>query len=881
MKKIFEKISEKSFRLEAVILATIIFILMMMPGTARAAEPKVNVKAKVLFVGGSSVRPEYGESYILKLKNKPKKYSVSWKSDDEGIATVKWMKSGKAELKAVGVGKTVVTASLHDKVTGKDYSLKVNVTIKKNCADVSLTPAVIEEMNVGDSVDLKGMMVDAEGREVVRGEDVTDFIKWYSENPEIVSVDSYGRITAMSKGTTNVVLYAAQTNVGDYSMPEKAVAMKKLECKVTGTQLISAKQSGLNKIKLEFSDSVKDSLKTEDITVTNKFDNAKITDMSFSEDGKEVNVTFLTTLNVGIKYNVAWGDYVMSFTASKGIPEKLELYTETDSDSLIVDKPAEIKVRFIDGNGIDITPLSEKSDEYVNMMNKVVFRVTAADNTASTSAWMTGNRIMFTEPDKSVVVNAEYVTLNKEGDKLTEVKATGSVKLSCISVAHSIQLEKLTFTNTTEALSKLDWDKALNIIAIGDVGYRAVARLWSSEGKYIYSDELGGKLTFTLANNSSCLGLFNDGSAYPFAKGTAVVLVSYDGIQVGAVEVGVVEQRTASNIVFTEKGEYISSKLSSSNYGVSSSEVMLKVLDQYGEPIKINSIGNSGVTTELKFTLPATGAPLAQCMVDNDGNAKVVFDAYGFGTSAGRDFKYSVNYDGPAGKASTDFVLTAVVPDSSLTSAYKVNVSGSGDVSMKADATEFPAISIDLTEYKGEIPNAKISTVYPFSDNMVPAVDVYYYKVFDKDGKLCSAGNETGKISLVYANGSKLYKYNTGEYTVNIYKGSLGGYLFVAGETFTVTDSKADIKVEQLMEKSGQKIYPEMSSAEIAALFGTCFKLTRGNESISASNITIGEPVIGNGQIIFRTVTVKDYVTIDGTAYYFENVVNVSRAVAN
>lgn len=198
MKNLSCKISSLFTKLSVILLTVMIGMAAFPANGAEAAEPKINVKAKTLFVGGSSVRPEYKATYTLKLKNKPKKYSVSWKSADESIATVKWMKSGKAELTAVGAGKTVVTAYLHDKVNGKDYELKVNVTIKRNCADLVINPNHLEDMNVGDFTVIEAKMLDADGNEAVHGKDVTDFIKWYSENPEIVEIDSYGRIDRKS-----------------------------------------------------------------------------------------------------------------------------------------------------------------------------------------------------------------------------------------------------------------------------------------------------------------------------------------------------------------------------------------------------------------------------------------------------------------------------------------------------------------------------------------------------------------------------------------------------------------------------------------------------------------------------------------------------------
>ena len=61
-----------------IVIATVLSVVGIAPDQAEAAaNPKINVSSKIIYVGGSSVRPSYGDTYTYYIKNRPKKYSVT------------------------------------------------------------------------------------------------------------------------------------------------------------------------------------------------------------------------------------------------------------------------------------------------------------------------------------------------------------------------------------------------------------------------------------------------------------------------------------------------------------------------------------------------------------------------------------------------------------------------------------------------------------------------------------------------------------------------------------------------------------------------------------------------------------------------------------
>ena len=868
---------KKVYRLLIAVCLSIVFIGMFANVESEAAALKLNTLRKTIFVNGSSVRPEYTDTYILKLKNKPKRYSVSWKSADESVATVEWMKSGKATVKAVGIGKCVISAYVHDKISGIDYILQSEITVKKNCSSVSIVPSSLADINVGEKVRLEGLMYDENNIQVTHDVEVTDFTKWVSDDPSVATVDEFGNVQGVSRGTTYIGFYATQTGTGAYSKPAKAVAVKKVKVNVVGSMLVNVRQTALNCVCLDFSDSVKDVIKPEDIKITGIGSNSGIAGIIVDETGCHVYVTAISQFSENVKYTVEWNDASGEFTATKGSPAKIELYTDIADNCVIAGYPREIKVRFYNEYGVDITPLTETSDEYANLMRKMKFSVNTDVDTMG-DVFVTGNLVMFLSANKKAVVNGEFTDYVVKGDKLEEKIINASLAVTSVSEASTIVLSDLMITDSPLTGSKLDWSNPQPLMcAVGDANYRVVARFSDINGKYTYSDELDDKVTFSGNKDSINLAVFSNGALFAMEAGTGVIVVNYDGVAVGGREVAVVPARTASSIMFESDGKPVSSLTVSSNSDVSTVKLNARVCDQYGKTIKLNPSEVSGFTEELIGTNTEGFGPYPLINIDNDGNANVTFEAAGYGTYEGATFVYRFDYLGALGKATGSFVLIVKIPNDADETSYRLElINDSGEAT-----NSFPGLELQLTEYKGEIANSRIREIYPINDTIPAVSDIYYYRVYDSQGKQVTDGTGLNRISLIYANKSLLKRLAPGEYKVKVYKGRMNTYLYVCEKSFEIGKNDELLKIEQISDRSSYPIYRNMTEEDIKQVFDSCFNVYLNGTKVPVSNITIADPVAGEKQIIFRNIKVKDYVTVYDVAYYFEYDAAVNRQVLN
>jgi uncharacterized protein YjdB len=138
---------------------------------------------------------------ILDEKDQPIDGEVKWTSDNDKIAAV----SPKGEIKAVGAGSAVVTATAKTLVAG------VKVEVLTPGPDSLKAAADALEIKVGKTGKMEIQMLGADGQPA------TGFIVAYaSADPAIATVDMEGTITAVAAGETTVTATS-----GDKSVPVK------------------------------------------------------------------------------------------------------------------------------------------------------------------------------------------------------------------------------------------------------------------------------------------------------------------------------------------------------------------------------------------------------------------------------------------------------------------------------------------------------------------------------------------------------------------------------------------------------------------------------------------------------------------------------------
>lgn len=146
-----------------------------------------------------------GSSKAIKAKVLPKKASVKklqYKTSNKKIATV----SKKGVITAKKQGKAVITIASTD---GNNKKAKVNVTVKaKTAANVDVTGISIAEaahiMNVADTYQVKAVVAPANA--------TNKNVTWSTTNAQAATVDANGLVTAVNKGTADIVATTVSGN---------------------------------------------------------------------------------------------------------------------------------------------------------------------------------------------------------------------------------------------------------------------------------------------------------------------------------------------------------------------------------------------------------------------------------------------------------------------------------------------------------------------------------------------------------------------------------------------------------------------------------------------------------------------------------------------
>ncbi len=873
----------KRFSKFIVVLLALALVLTALP-TGRAdaaANPKLSFKSRTLFAGGSAVRKAAKQEFVLKVKNKPKKYACEWSVSDPDVAFVEAQKFGKCKVKAVSVGTATVKCDFTDKKSGKKYSLETKIIVKKNAGAIKLTyTGTLEALSPGSTFKLNAELTDKDGNELIsiRPDDVTktssdyvtDVIRWSSSNSAVATVNDEGLVTAKAPGQTVINCYAIQNLTGAYSKIKKATAIKTVSITVK-EEITSVKQTALNKIEVGFGKDVSNLVTKDNLVITQKSVgiNIPIEELSFSTDGKTVFVKTSSTFPDGQLYVVSFADMSKEFTSSKGAPASMEIYTAGGNIAVVGDN-TRLLFKLMDANGVDITPLDPNSNEYFQYQNRISWKL---DTPGKCN--LSGNYVYFDQAGAQAVITATY------RETLTSTPITATATIMGMSEASLVRIEAITVIDGSVVGKDIDFTKSA-IVAKGDYGRRLVVKAKNASGDYVYSNAADSRFTFEAGSASNTTFFIDgDGTITPLNTGSAEVKILYDNTVISTTVLAVTEERKITAIMFKKDGGDMTSTFTLSSVpGVDTTDITVIAYDQYQEKYAFQFTDQINVIGIGSITLPVTKT------INMDGTITLTVSGGGFGSQKGTAYPIKVEC---GNTASSSFTVVVQDPPYNATATYKLVLTGDKDLAIPTASGGLPKLDITLFEQRGGINVGKITNIYPAGFTI--STDQYFYEVSAPVGykSFPSGAMHIDYIDLFTNDGNNVItKLPTGICQVTVYRKTATGKTPVASASVMLSDSQELPVVEILrLHTSNYAITSGMSESVARSVFLDCAKVTWYNPSTKTHDI-LGtseiEIVLTNGKIqsslrnlYIGAILCKKIVTVEAVTYTLVQKVTIGK----
>ncbi|MBR4724352.1 MAG: Ig-like domain-containing protein [Lachnospiraceae bacterium] len=882
------------------LLFAVVLICSVIPaaGSDAADMPKLNASKRLIYVGGSTVQTgTYSKGYYtLKVKNKPSKYKCSWSTDAPEVVSVEKLKGGKAKVTALKPGTAVVTADFTDKTTNTRYTLTSTITVIRNCAAIEISGYNGAPVKVDSIIQLTGKMYDPAGKELKAGEDTRDTFKWTSSDVSVATVSKDGAVKALNGGKVDITCYTVQAETGKYSNTSKATAKKTItvvveEPEVAG--IAEATPKSMNSVEITLASEKLGTLTKDNFSITaDGGSGMAIKSLNAGSDKDKVvlvtekEFTDQTSYTVVIKNTAATVNLMKSFTFTKGIPFRIEVDTPVGNGKVIANSMTQLKFRLYNEQGVDITPLNEMSEEYLTHKMCVRYEQVNSGN------WFVYEGAVFIyDENQAVEIRAVYSRAFEINGTYVPVTIEGKGTVYSVGEATTVVFDPTTdivIDNANTAGDKLKFEGKDLLIPVNDEsGKSLIARVKRYDGKYIYSNDVGSPIEFQPETTSVC---FVDTSGRidfntEGKTGSDVIKILYNRQVIGTVQVTIIDARKASALLFEAGGKNVSGYTVSDVFGVGATRIKIKVLDQYGNILDIKGYDATGGLAS-NITIEKISGPYTAAYVSSDGTAYMDFEAYGYGSTDGKDYQYKVTYSEQGkGTVTGYFNLTVKTPLTSIPSTYKLMINGKTDITLGSSANALPKVDLVLYELKDNLIYNTISTVYT-SDNVVYENNCFYklYKEGNTNEIKDAGCVKNSAIYLVYENADgKLTKLEPGKYSVVVYKKISSGIVNIATESFTITDDDSKIEISLKKDTTSETLTKESASDVnvLRTVFAECFTVKKGNEEVPVTNISFPERGISSDKygIFFPSVIVTDTVTVGGKTYTLEQEIELRQYI--
>ena len=197
-------------------------------GKTASCAVTVSVPLSSITISRSSLSLEKGQTAQLNASISPTdttdSKAISWTSSDSKVASV----SPDGTVTAVEGGKATITAASSN---GKTASCAVTVSVPIVSVKLDMTDIALEK---GESRVLTATVMPS---------DTTDSISWTSSDSSVVSVDSYGKITAAEPGTATIT--ASAGNVSASCRISVGISISRIVLDKTNITLIKGSRQNL------------------------------------------------------------------------------------------------------------------------------------------------------------------------------------------------------------------------------------------------------------------------------------------------------------------------------------------------------------------------------------------------------------------------------------------------------------------------------------------------------------------------------------------------------------------------------------------------------------------------------------------------------------
>ena len=814
---------QKSKKLLAALcmIAMMIAALPAIPAKA-AAVPKFQKTYASVYENGTS-----NGKYNYTLMNLKKGQIVKWSVSGEGKAYVSVKKASKKAtsskmLNVITVKTNGKTAAMNKKVTltAKVYSaagklqctVNTSAKIKIKPTGVTLTtPSEAKDtLAVGKSYTFGYKLTPANATSAntwtVTGEDGLDYSFYMS---------STGVFKPMKAGIYTIT---ANAKIGTKTIQSASVAVE------VADYMVSCKQTAANKLEVTYSGDVRNAVELGQFTIRNAAGASILAkNLAFSSDGKTAILTTYSNFLDATSYSVSDGTTSLNFTASVGLPVRLEVLTK----QVTVNKETPIEYAIYDSKGIDVTDVYAGKVEY------------DANDGNVNDGYVKDLKLYMTTVGKQATIKLTYTS-----------KADSNLKLTNTGVITCVAASTSTDTNftLTESAAVPDYTASSysdnRKVSIGKTYYAHFRALDEDKTPIQYTD-----IKYECSDPDTLI-ITADGRVTPIKNGTVKVLItaSYAG-----------EKYTYSYDVTIAQAAYLSTiKLSTAV--VNMSNVYTSDYKQYVDVTATDQYGASYPLENENVVITETGTLKGNLITYDAAANQIVVKASG---AIPGSYSYVVTLSAGGKTANTNMTVVVTSVPTSGTLTYQIEMDQrAADLSLNADVTGGKNVNVRLARYRSGV----FEKYESFSNVTITKAGKYYTSDLTAGGTTTNQTLNPGmllSLKVLDITSGVCKKAEIGAYTISLqyYSETTKSYQTLT-DTLTLTDSQdmPDVRIERTTASK--------SCATALELAQNCLSTATGRitecEVTGASDVGSKVAIKSGDQINIKSVKVEDTYTISG-----------------